>query len=67
MMLRGRGLRTINALAPKPARPRPAFPLRKAPGGSPTPHRALKKPTWFVAGFEQLALLEPRRAESGDE
>jgi hypothetical protein len=61
-MLRGRGLRTINALPPPPP------PSRNALVGSrfEPPRRPLYKrltgPVWHVPGFEQLALLEPDRS-----
>lgn len=60
-MMRGRGLRTIQALPPLAVRPRIAlvgnrFEIPKRP-----PRRRLEGPAWHVPGYEQLAYLESQR------
>lgn len=60
-MMKGRGLRTINALPPPPPPSRiPLLGSQMAKAPRP-PRKPLTGPTWFVPGFEQLAFLDPRR------
>jgi hypothetical protein len=60
-MMRGRGLKTINALPPAAAPSRiPLLPIQTVAPRRP-PRRPLTGPSWHVPGFEQLAFLQDRR------
>jgi hypothetical protein len=57
-MMRGRGLRTINALPPSVPKRIPLLGKRFEPAAR-LPHRRLTGPAWHVPGFEQLAVIRP--------
>jgi hypothetical protein len=60
-MMRGRGLRTINAMPA--AKPSSRIPLLPGQLAAPRrlPRKPLSGPVWHVPGFEQLAILAERR------
>jgi hypothetical protein len=58
-MLRGRGLRTINALPPLPALTR--GPWGRGEATLKPQAKALQGPQWHVPGYAQLAVLHFRR------
>ncbi|MFM1941308.1 MAG: hypothetical protein RI897_290 [Verrucomicrobiota bacterium] len=57
-MIRGRGLKTINALPPLPAKPQMSLIGRLSEPLKRPVYRKLTGPVWHVPGFAQLSALQ---------